>query len=173
MQRWTLRKQPLGLGIAACVAVFWGSLRHPYYISICEVDHIAQAQTLEITFKIFTDDLEEALAAQGAGKMHLGTAEEDKNAGRYIFSYLKKKVAFLVEGDSATFTYIGKEVEAEITWCYVEAKNVAAISKIEVVNRLLLERHDEQVNIVHVKADSKRKSLLLHKNRVSGTLTFP
>jgi hypothetical protein len=173
LQKWSSHKYSLGLGLVTCGAIFCTGLRHPYYMSICEVDHNAQSKTLEITFKIFTDDLEEALEAQGAGKLRLGTAEEGKNADRHIFSYLKKNVAFIIKGDSAIFAYVGKEVEGEVTWCYVEAKNVAHINQIEVVNRLLLERHEEQVNIVHVKADGKRKSLLLHKGKISGTLEFP
>jgi hypothetical protein len=155
-----------------CLTIPLGSGSHPYYMSICDVEHNAQARTLEIAFKIFTEDLEEALTAQGAKKLHLGTADEDTNAGRYIFAYLKKNVTFVVEGDTATFDFVGKEVEMEVTWCYVEAKNVAAVNKIEVVNRLLIERHEEQVNIVHVKAGKTRKSLLLHKSKISGTLTF-
>ena len=170
--RWS-RKYPLGLGLAIWAATLGVALRHPYYMSICEVDHNAQAKTLEISFKIFADDLEAALEAQGGGKLHLGTAQEDKNAGRRIFSYLKKCVAFIVDGDTTTFGFVGKEVETDVFWCYLEAGHVATINKIEVVNRLLLERHDEQVNIVHVKADGKRKSLLLHRNKTSGILTFP
>ncbi len=146
--------------------------RHAYYISICEVAHNAQAKTLEITFKIFTDDLEDAIVAQGGDTLRLGTPQEAQSAGRYIFSYLKNNVAFIVAGDTIAFHYVGKEVEMDVAWCYVEAKGVAAIKKIEVMSRLLIELHDEQTNIVHVKTGGARKSLLLHKSKTNGVLEF-
>ncbi len=152
------------------IALTW---RHAYYLSICEIDHNLHTKALEIAVKIFTDDLEEALEAQGVEKLHLGTPQESKQAGRYIFEYLKNKLTFVVDGDTAAFDYVGKEVEMEVTWCYVEARNVAAVKKIAVSNRLLLERHDEQANIVHVKTGGMRKSLLLHKNKTAATLEFP
>ena len=148
-------------------------LRHPYYLSICEIDHNPHAKTLEITFKIFTDDLEEALTAQGAGMLKLGTAQEARQADRHIFSYLQNNVAVIVNGDTTGLSYVGKEVELDVTWCYVEAKQIANVEKIEISSRLLIERHEEQANIVHVTVGKTRKSLLLHKQRTGGALEFP
>lgn len=168
-----LRRRLAVIFAAFALALALPAFRHPFYLSICEVDHNAQAKTLEISFKIFTDDLEDALAARGAEKLQLGTPQEARDAGRILFSYLRDNVAFIVEGDTAAFEYLGKEVEMEVTWCYVEAKGVRGFKKIEVLNRLLMERHEEQANIVHVRTGGVRKSLLLHKNQTRGTLEFP
>ena len=152
------------------IALAW---RHAYYLSICEIDHNPHTKALEITVKIFTDDLEGALEAQGVEKLNLGTPQEAKHASGHIFEYVQNKLMVIIDGDTVAFTNVGKEVEREVTWCYVEAKNVPPFKKLTVTNRLLIERHEEQANIVHVKTGKVRKSLLLHKNKTAGTLEFP
>lgn len=146
--------------------------RHPFYVSICQIDHNPEAKSLELTFKIFTDDLEKALEAQGTGKLYLGDPREAQEADRYLYNYLKSQVVIVVNGDTAAFRYVGKEVEMDVTWCYVEIASVAEVKKIAVANRILLEIYEDQTNIVHVKVDGKQKSMLLRKGKIADAVEF-
>lgn len=157
-----------GLLLAAALLGF----RHPFHVSVCQVDHNPQTQALEITFKIFTDDLEEALAAQGARRLFLGDARESQAVDRYLFNYLKHAVVFVVNGDTTAFQYLGKEIETDVTWCYVEIAKIAQVKKISVTSRLLHEIFEDQINLVHVRAGGKLKSLQLRRGQATGTLEF-
>lgn len=147
-------------------------IRHPFYVSICQIDHNPEAKSLEITFKIFTDDLEKALEAQGTGKLYLGDPREAQEADRYLYNYLKNQVVIVVNEDTATFRYVGKEVELDVTWCYVEIPKVPEVKTITVTNRILLEIYEDQTNLVHVKAGGRQKSMLLRKGNVTDTVEF-
>lgn len=147
-------------------------VRHPFYVSICQIDHNPEAKSLELTFKIFTDDLEKALEAQGTGKLYLGDPREAQDADRYLYNYLKNQVVIVVNGDTAAIRYVGKEVEMDVTWCYVEIAQVTEVKKITVTNRILLEIYEEQTNLVHVKAGGQQKSMLLRKGKTVDTVEF-
>lgn len=154
------------------LAIAVSGFRHPFYVSICQIDHNPEVKSLEITFKIFTDDLERALEAQGTGKLYLGDARESPEADRYLHNYLKNQVEIVVNGDTTAFRYVGKEVEMDVTWCYVEIAQVTEVKKIAVTNRILLEIYEEQTNLVHVKAGDRQKSMLLRKGKVTDTVEF-
>ena len=155
-----------------CGAVFSLSFCHKFYVSICQIDFNSKTNSMEITFKIFTDDLENTLEAQGTGKLYLGSERESKDADRFIFNYLKTHFDLKVDNRPVQIKFLGKEVELDVTWCYIEVLDVEKITNITVTNSILIEQFEDQTNIVHVKVEKKQKSMLLHKARVSGSLDF-
>lgn len=169
-ERWWARLAGILLGLLSGALLL--GFRHPFHVSVCQVDHNPQTQALEITFRIFTDDLEEALAAQGAQRLFLGDARESQAVDRYLCNYLNHAVLFVVNGDTANFRYVGRETETDITWCYVEIHKIAQVKKISVTSRLLQEIFEDQINLVHIKADGKLKSLQLRRGQATGTLEF-
>jgi hypothetical protein len=134
--------------------------------------HNPDTRTLEITFKIFIDDLEQTLEAQGTGELHLGTDRESDAADRYIARYLEQHV--LIEIDSRTLkgNYLGKETESDVIWCYVEMEDVRSIRTITVTNTLLIDMFEDQTNMVHIKANGQKKSMLLTRVLDRDTVKF-
>ncbi len=150
----------------------FGQQEHPLYISICEIEHNTHTAALELTFKIFTDDLETALEDQGVGKLRLGTDREMENADEYIRRYLEKNVVIQVDGGSVALGYLGKEVEMDVAWCYLEVQGVPSIQTMTVSNTLLFELFEEQTNIVHISANNKKQSLMLNIANREGTVEY-
>ena len=68
--------------------------------------------------------------------------------------------------------YIGKEVELDVTWIYVEIEDVPVLEKIEITDRMLTELFEEQVNIVNVNYNEKTLGLLLTQDKPTGSLEF-
>jgi len=61
---------------------------HPFYVSLCQVDYNNQNHTLEISVKIFADDLLRAIENKGISDLHLGEDMENPESGKYIFNYI-------------------------------------------------------------------------------------
>ncbi len=167
----------IGIQAVWCLSLFEANVArahepHPFYVSICSIDHNAKTKALEITFKIFTEDLESALEDQTKERLRLGSEHESPKANRYILNYLKSHVTLQVDDDTLTFSYVGKEIEVEETWCYVEITNVPSVSKLTIRNSLLLEKFEAQQNLVHVKVGGKQKSLVLWKDKKEGSVEF-
>lgn len=145
---------------------------HEFHLSLTEISHNAENKTLEISIKLFTDDLLTALQQAGAPKMELGTENEAPEANEYIESYLKRHFNLTVNGKPTDFTYLGKEAELDATWCYVEVKDVKKVQSLEVENNFLLEAFDDQTNMVNLNINGRKKSGLARKGNTKLKFEF-
>ena len=144
---------------------------HEFYVSLCQIDHNPETNALEITMRIFTDDLEYGIT--GSQDFYgLGTSKEPPGADSLIFSYILKNFEVNLDGNCMKLNYIGKEVEVDVTWIYVEIENVHELGNIEITNRMLTELFEDQVNIVNVNYNQKTLGLLLKQDKPSGVIKF-
>lgn len=146
---------------------------HEFYVSICDIQHNVKAATLEITLKIFTDDFEKALLQESGEKLQLGTIQESSKADELILAYLQKHFKIILDENSTpAFNYLGKEVEINEMWCYLEIEGVSNIESIEVQNFILTQEFPKQSNIVNVRANARLESLMLNKDKTSDRIDY-
>jgi hypothetical protein len=118
---------------------------HKFYVSIAEIDR--KPESLQISIKLFTDDLELGLGKFYKEDLKIEAAIVDSLLEDYLSQRLKISV-----GDSLlTQTLIGKEVVHDVTWVYVELPYALPIKSLDVENLILLEYNEEQSNITNVK----------------------
>lgn len=145
---------------------------HPFYVSVCQVDHNPDTGALEMSFRIFMDDLELALETMGTERLRLGTERESEKADHYIGRYLARHVVIEINGRSVSTAFLGKEVDPDAIWCYMEVENIPVLESMTMTNSLLLETFEDQVNLVHVNANGQKKSLVFDSQQVTQTLDF-
>ena len=145
---------------------------HPFYVCICEIDYKSENKSLEISLRIFTDDLENTLQDWGSKKPYLGESNEIDEADSFLKKYILQVLNIEIDDKKQMLNYLGKEVEQELTWIYLEANNIPDFDKITISNRLLLQSFPSQTNLVHVNHRQKTKSLLLTKNNPSDELKW-
>ena len=167
-----MKKKSLYVVLLLLVSFFLFTASHPLYLSICQIDHNAENKSLEVSVRIFDTDIIEALEAKGVKNIHLGTASELDGLDSLIANYIQENIQIAVEGKKVAGNFLGKEVEGDVVWSYVEFLNVPSVSSIQVKNTLLFELFDSQQNIVHVKVNGKTRSLRLHIGEKSGEIEF-
>ena len=145
---------------------------HPFYVSICQIDYNQQNRALEISVKIFADDLLTALNQKKIVDIHLGEPQENPKSDEHIFNYLTENLAFKIGNKPIEFSFVGKEMEDDAVWCYLEIKNIDPLDEISVYNTILTEVYETQNNIVQVNLNGKVKNLLLKKSNTNGQLSF-
>jgi len=135
---------------------------HDYFISVCDIEYNAEERTLEIGIKVTTHDLEDA-----ADLEHLGTDKEAKNADDKILTYLKNHLSFTCDERLGEIEWVGKQVELEDTWLYVQVSDVALFKSLKVFNSVLCAQFEEQQNRVNLKMPGqKMQGTVLSKNRM-------
>jgi hypothetical protein len=131
--------------------------RHPFYVSVVEIDYNQSAQTLETSVRIFTDDFENVLKTRFPGQKidlyHTHAATDS-----LISRYLQEKLQLKVNGKPVAMHYIGSERVEESTWSYFEIGTVSQVKQIDISNTLLYEYKKEQINMHHVTVGGQRKS---------------
>lgn len=145
---------------------------HPFYVSICEIEHNSENESLEISLKVFANDFEEGLKKSGTGQLFLGETREVLNADSLIFSYLQTHLKFKVNQADVNYAFVGKEMEDNVVWIYLEIVGVKELSTFQVSNRILMDSIKEQQNIIQINCEGKIKNLMLNAKKYSGSLSF-
>ncbi len=145
---------------------------HPFYMSITQVDHRPETESLEISMKVFIDDLEKALEKQNGKPLHLCTPSEIKEADTWIQQYLKSHFKITINQIPISWQWVGKEKEDDAVWIFIEARNIKEVRYFQLTNSVLTEIFDSQNNIVHLNMYAKKKSYILSRSTPSFTTTF-
>ena len=165
----------LFISILFSLITFSPSSIHEYHLSNTEVRYNKEEEALQITTRIFIDDLEETLAKDGHTGLFLCTEREPEHAEALVQEYLQKNLLITVDDELQLFEYLGKEISDDLiaVWCYLEILDVQPTDYIGVENNVLLETFDDQKNIVNIKTDAgKRAMFILQNGENRGTLSL-
>lgn len=145
---------------------------HPFYVSVTEINHNSKEKILEISCKLFLDDLEKTLTNINKTAVDLTNVKDKSKTGKMISDYLVKHLQLKVDGKPVALQYIGYEKEKEAAWCYLQVNNVTSVKQLEINNTLLFEEFDGQISIMHVTVNGTRKSLRLNKPDAVAKFVF-
>ena len=143
---------------------------HKFYVSIYQIDFNPKKKMLEITARIFIDDMNDALKLKYNQKTHLTEKEETKEDVNLMQKYLLDNFSVKINGQPKTINYINKETESNVIICYFSIKEVTKIKSIEVKNTALIELNNDQQNIIQTTIFGEKSNLLLTADVVSGIL---
>jgi len=120
-----------------------------------EINFNNKSRALEISVRIFTDDFEKTLRKNCGCKVDLLTATERSALEPLIKKYVDQHLQVKVDGRNQPLEFAGYQQEEESTWNYFLIPNVSQLKKIEIINTLLYDYREEQVNMLHIKANGK------------------
>lgn len=144
---------------------------HKYYFSRTEIHQNVQSNAMEITISIFSDDLENALQDQGE-PLRLGDEREREDVNNLLREYLQSKFTVKTDGRPLLLSFLGKEVEHDITYCYLEVMNVPSCQIMEIKSTILHELFEEQLNRVEINWNGKSTSGDLTRSRSTLSIDF-
>ena len=147
-------------------------VRHPFYVSVTEIAHNPQSKSLEITCKIFADDLEDILKKNYKTTVNLTSAAQQEQNNRLVADYFTRHLALATDGRPVKLSFVGFEKDSESAYCYFEVSNIAALKKLDVSNSILQDLTSEQINIMHVTVNGSRKSYKLNFPNKQASFTF-
>jgi hypothetical protein len=145
---------------------------HPIHISITEINHNPKTQSLEITHKIFIDDLETILEKKHGKRLFLASEKEHPDALKQLKEYLETQFSLELNGKKLAIQFLGREYENEAVWVYAEVLNVPAPQTARISSRILLDLYADQTNLLHFKYKNKRQSASFKEDRVQTELFF-
>lgn len=145
---------------------------HKFYVSIYQIDFAPAKNRLQITSRIFIDDLNDALLAQYKRKTFLGEKNESAEDLALMQQYLLKNFSIKINGKPKAIHYSSREIENNVIICYFTVKDATKIKTMEIRNTALLELFPDQQNIINANVLGTRKSLLLKADNPDGLLKF-
>lgn len=145
---------------------------HPFYVSITEINHNADAKRIEVSSRIFYDDLEEVLRAEGFVKPDLINPKDRQAIDSALNAYFQRNLSLKADNKPVTLAFLGYEIEEDVAWCHLEAPKIARVKTLSLENKLLFGQFPKQSNIVHTTINGKRKSVKLDNPKSGAEFSF-
>lgn len=168
-------KQIIILLALLCSFFAYTANEHPIYVSVAEIEYKTQNHSLEISLKLFADDLEYALSKIKGKKIEIGTTKEHPNATDFIVEYIKNHFILTVNESNLDYKYIGREVDKSdifAIWIYIKADNIPISAEaLTIKNDILLSFFRTQTNIITYKQDKSIRRYSLYKGH--STVNIP
>ena len=143
---------------------------HKFYMSIYQINFVPEKKMLQITTRIFTDDLNTALSKNFNQKTHISEENESENDLILMKKYLSEHFTIKVNGQPKNLTFLSKELDANVVICYFRINAIPKIKTLEIKNTALLDLNSDQQNIIQTTIYGKKESLLLTNNNFTGTI---
>ncbi|MCG2610732.1 hypothetical protein LZZ90_04345 [Flavobacterium sp. SM15] len=145
---------------------------HKFYVGVYQVNYEPKKKEIQLTARIFIDDLEKAMQRKFQKKIYLGTSKEITQSNDLIKEYFSEKMRLKVNHSVKKLKFLGKETEDNVLICYLTTPVSEKITTLELYNVVLTELYPQQQNIMHTNINGNKKSLLLTDGEPEGTLEF-
>ncbi|MBC7412050.1 MAG: hypothetical protein H7331_06305 [Bacteroidia bacterium] len=157
--------------VVACSA-FTG-LKHPVYVSVIDLTYSAKEKTIQITARMFANDLESALRKQTHYPVDVLNPKSQAVLDTLLFNYIKKHFVVTVNANPTTLVYVGSEEgEKGTMWVYIELQKIPEPKTIKVKSTLLYDFQSQQINIIHTNVNGNYMSKKLINPKSESVFTY-
>jgi hypothetical protein len=135
---------------------------HKFYLSNTSIEFNAENRAIEITSKIFTDDLEHAIEAQcyRYNSLYPQTPE----VFELVKKYIGEKLSLQANGRNIILNFLGYSIDNDMTTLFLEGSYFEP-NQVIVNNTILLELFSDQQNIVEVRWNGQSKREYFTKDK--------
>ncbi len=145
---------------------------HKIHVSLTNIVYKKESKTLQITTRVFIDDIENIINKKYGLKLEFDTEKETSETDKYLKKYFEKNLKITLDNQEITLSYLGKEYDEDIVYVYFEMENIPDFKQIEVKNTVLFDLFDDQQNIIKIKDETTQKTFFLKPNHFKEILTI-
>lgn len=145
---------------------------HKFYVALYQVNYAPQKKMLQITARIFVDDLNNAVGKKYAKKIDLGSEKETDEDLILLKKYFIEKFSIKINGKLKSMNFLSKEMDGDVLICYFSIKEIPKINSIEIYNTVIIEGNSEQQNIMHFNVSGIKNTLLFTESTSKGMLNY-
>lgn len=145
---------------------------HKFYVALYQVNYAPEKKMIQITTRIFVDDLNNSLAKKYQKKINLGSDKETEEDLTLFKKYLSEKFYIKVNGHAKPIQFLSKEMEGDVLICYFSIKDIHKINTLDIYNAVITEGNSEQQNIMHFNVLGVKNTLLFSESSSKGLLKY-
>ena len=147
-------------------------MEHPFYVSITDIKYNKVEGRIELSQKVFWDDLEIELTEIHKKPINILKPGSKKELNGMIGQYFLSSNEVIINGKEINLEYLGYEVEEDAVWVFLEGGNAEVPEKVKIRNTVLFGSFQSQQNIINFYMGSKPRSVITKRGRESGELRF-
>ena len=142
-------------------------------MGVFQVNYAAEKKMIQITSRIFVDDLNKGIEKKYNKKTYIGTDKETHADIELLKKYLSENLSIKINGQLKTIAFLSKELEADdVLVCYSRITAVEKFKTLEISNTVLVDWNAEQQNITHISAFGTKRSVLFTESSRKEVLKY-
>jgi hypothetical protein len=135
---------------------------HPLHVSLLNIDYSTNKPTINLAFKVFTNDIEFAIAHDYNVLLSMGKPNENPDAQRYINTYVSNTFKLVINKNyQPKLVYKSKEINEDAVWLHYDIPINTKIKELVIRNAILMDVYDNQVNLVIIAINGNEKGYQL------------
>ena len=144
---------------------------HAIYVSVIEIEKPEDSNIAALRFKIFADDLEDAIYNQSGIRVDL-LKGDCNNAQKLIENYLEEYFKLTINSTYVDREYISCELNDISLWLEFTMNTPGEWHEVEVHAGYLMELFPTQTNVVSITFNESKKLFRLTNDKTTETVKF-
>ena len=143
---------------------------HPFFVSITELT--IEDDTLQISIRVFSDDVETALNDFHGDQVFLNVDQASFDHFKRISAYLQSTFRISHAAKDLKVDWLGHEFEDDVCWIYGDVPLNDDPSILFIMNRMLMNVFDSQQNLIHYNSEDGTRTEIATKSRKEVRFTL-
>ena len=146
---------------------------HPSYVSITNMDIVAQERSVALTIRMFADDLETVLHNKYNIDGWIGTPAEHRDSRRRLEEYVNERFSVVVnDGEKIDLVTDSMAIVEDSMWFYIKGVAKQTIRRMEINNRLLTDFFEKQNNLMIINTGRNETGHILDRKKYKIELSL-
>ena len=141
------------------------SFTHDYYVSITEVVSVSEKQQLQLTTRVFTDDMEAYFNSQTNATILLSPDHNSILIDTLVERFFHNNFKVFFDDNELEINYLGRQYQEDQMLIFTEVTELRPPISYEIQNTILIPFRTKQQNIVRVKNNVAQKSFLMNASK--------
>jgi len=135
---------------------------HPVHISITNLDLDPVRGKIELSVKIFADDFQDLILHKYGVQLNIIEQEDPGDKIAAVNEYMQEALQLVFNGnETADLQFVDAKLNEEAIWLFYRYEHHSKIRKVDIVNRVMLEKFNDQTNLMIVTFNEKQNGYRL------------
>lgn len=137
---------------------------HPLHITITNIDYNKKEGHIDISIKLFKDDLALVLSQKYKQQIDLEKEQKPGESDSVIARYVEENFKLEIDQQKVMLNLKDKKIDHEAVWLTYNIDMKHKVGELKIENSLLTDLYNDQKNLVIVNFDSRQKGFTLSKD---------
>jgi hypothetical protein len=135
---------------------------HPIHVSVTNVDLDPGRGKVELSVKIFADDFQDLILQKYGVQLNITGQEDPGEKISAVNEYIQESLQFVFNGnETAKLQFVDSKLNEAAIWLFYRYEHPGKIRKVDIVNRVMLEKFSDQTNLMIVTFNEKQNGYRL------------
>ena len=148
--------------VSLVVLLTGSSWLHPVHVSVTNLDLDPVRGKVELSVKIFADDFQDLILHKYGVQLNIIEEEDPGDKIAAVNEYMQEALQLVFNGnETADLQFVDAKLNEEAIWLFYKYEHQNKIRKVDIVNRVMLEKFRDQTNLMIVTYNNKQNGYRL------------